>query len=131
MKALAEGKSQGCTVSPRGYCHGSEWLMGSETRAGDCSVMAAELCPWVCCTLHKSCILLNYVCIFSGDCKGRTKYKTYTQTNTLQMQVVNVLDLCVVYGCKHTVRMHKKQLSQLSFLKMLTDVPSFVEVLND
>lgn len=37
---------------PPGYCHGSEWLMGSETRAGDCPVMAAE--PWVCLTLHKS-----------------------------------------------------------------------------
>lgn len=31
---------------PPGYCHGSEWLIGNETRAGDCAVMAAELCPW-------------------------------------------------------------------------------------
>ena len=73
--ALAEGKSQGCTASPPGYCHGPEWLMGSETRAGDCSVMAAELCPWVCCTLYKSCILLNHVCMFSRVCKGKGKYE--------------------------------------------------------
>lgn len=46
--ALAEGKSQGCAVSPPGYCHGSEWLIGNETRAGDCAVMAAELCPRGC-----------------------------------------------------------------------------------
>lgn len=46
--ALAEGKSQGCAVSPPGYCHGSEWLIGNETRAGDCAVMAAELCPQGC-----------------------------------------------------------------------------------
>lgn len=44
--ALAEGRSQSCTVSPSGYCHDSEWLIGNETRTGDCSVMAAELCPW-------------------------------------------------------------------------------------
>lgn len=31
----------------------SEWLIGSETKAGDCSVMAPVLCPWVCCTSRR------------------------------------------------------------------------------
>lgn len=53
VRALAEEKPR-LHLLPPGYCHGSEWLMGSETRAGDCSVMASELCPWVCCTLYKS-----------------------------------------------------------------------------
>lgn len=64
--------------SPPGYCHGSEWLMGSETRARDCSIIAAEHCPWgLSCTIQEHTI----VCIYTaGFVKAASTKCTHKQT---------------------------------------------------
>lgn len=51
-------------LPPPGYCHGSEWLMGSETRAADCSIMDP---------------VLGCVVQYSGACykKSPTKSELY------------------------------------------------------
>ena len=99
-KGLYRSKKPGLhCLPPPGYCHGSEWLMGSETRAGDCPVMAAER-PWVCCTLCQSCIWFS--CVYKEQCINISKHRVnarwiYTRLKKMFFAVKSLMDVVQIH----------------------------------